>query len=156
MGRGGHGDTQDRDRLMSKRKANQPTARARSLRDSETKSERLLWSILRGKQLSNLKFRRQHPIGPFFADFACVSKRLVVEIDGGYHDAIGQSDLDRQAYLQHHGWEVMRVADEEVEKDAEAVARGIAKQLGMSYEFTKRLATGSGTENVNAPQKRQT
>jgi hypothetical protein len=50
---------------------------------------------------------------------------------------------------------VIRIADEEVERDAESVARGIAKRLGLRYEFEKRLSTGSGMENVNAPQRRQ-
>jgi len=55
--------------------------KARHLRAGQTKSEGLLWSILRAKQVCGLKFRRQHPIGSYFADFACVSKKLVIEID---------------------------------------------------------------------------
>ncbi len=131
------------------------TNRARSLRKNETKSEKLLWSILRGKQLCGLKFRRQHPVGPFFADFACVSRRLVVEIDGGCHDEIGEADLEREAYLRKLGWNVIRFSDEEVEQDPEAVAIGIANHLDLEYEFRKRKETGSGMENVNAPNKRQ-
>ena len=63
-------------------------SRARLLRENATQSESLLWQLLRRKQLCGLKFRRQHPIGPFFADFACVSRKLVIEIDGGYHDVV--------------------------------------------------------------------
>ncbi|MFT7639078.1 MAG: very-short-patch-repair endonuclease [Pirellulaceae bacterium] len=55
-----------------------------------------MWHAIRGKQLSGLKFRRQHPIGPYYADFACVTRKLVVELDGGYHDYQDESDLSRQ------------------------------------------------------------
>ena len=69
---------------------------ARDRRKNATRSEGLLWSILRGKQLCGLKFRREHPIEPWIVDFACVSKHLVIEIDGGYHDATIENDLRRQ------------------------------------------------------------
>ena len=62
--------------------------RARRLRKSQTQAEGRLWSLLRSKQLCGLKFRRQHPIGPFFADFACQSHHTVIELDGDYHDHI--------------------------------------------------------------------
>ena len=131
------------------------TKRARSLRRAETKSEKLLWSLLRDKQVCGLKFRRQHPIGPFFADFACVSRKLVVEIDGGYHDAIGENDLSREASIQREGWSFIRFSDLDVEQDPEAVAMGIAKHLGLHYEFQKRSGTGSGMDSVKSPSRRQ-
>ena len=55
---------------------------ASKIRKRQTESESLLWNILRTRQLCGLKFRRQHPIGPYVVDFACVEKHLVVEIDG--------------------------------------------------------------------------
>ena len=61
----------------------QTVARARDLRQNRTKAERRLWSILRGSKLDGFKFRRQHPIDRYFADFACLEARLVVEVDGG-------------------------------------------------------------------------
>ena len=73
--------------------------RARSLRKTQTVSEGLLWSVLRGRQLCGLKFRRQHPIEPWIVDFACPEKMLVVEIDGGYHDDVVETDLKRQAQI---------------------------------------------------------
>ena len=76
---------------------------ARSLREQQTKSESLLWSILRARQLCDLKFRRQHPIGPWVADFACPNKMLVIEIDGGYHDETSGKDIRRQAHIQELG-----------------------------------------------------
>ena len=63
---------------------------AQSLRQSQTDAEGLLWRCLRDKQLDGYKFRRQQPIGPYVVDFACMSEKLVVELDGGGH-------ADRQA-----------------------------------------------------------
>ena len=78
----------------------------------------------------------------------------MVEIDGGYHDAVIESDLAREAYLRQHGWDIVRFTDDEVETDAEAVARAIAMKLDMQYEFLPRNANGSGMKNVVAPQGR--
>jgi leucyl-tRNA synthetase len=107
-----------------------------------------LWSILRAKQLCGLKFRRQYPIGPWIADFACLKKLLVIEIDGGYHDETVDEDLQRQAHIERLGWTVLRFTDADVEHDAEAVARAIADELKVPYEFNNRKATGSGMLNV--------
>ncbi len=131
------------------------TNRARELRSKQTKSEGILWSLLRGKQVCGLKFRRQHPIGPFYADFACVSQHLVVEVDGGYHDEVVESDLDRQSYLQQCGWTVLRFTDEEVEQDAEVVARAIAQSLGVEYEFRPRSGTGAGMESTRTTSRQK-
>src|SRR5690606_31125634 len=67
--------------------------RARHLRRNQTEVERQLWRLLRDRRLEGFKFRRQHPIGPYFADFACIAEGLVVEADGGQH-------LDQAAYDQ--------------------------------------------------------
>ncbi|WP_442483552.1 endonuclease domain-containing protein [Aeoliella sp. SH292] len=127
-----------------------PTRSARELRESETLSEGLLWSVLRAQQLCGLKFRRQHPIGPYVADFACVSHRLIVEIDGGYHDSVIEADLVRQAWLIDQGWKLIRFTDEEVESDAEGVGRAIACELGLEYKFQPRSGTGSGMQSVRS------
>ena len=66
--------------------SNPATNRARELRQRQTKAESLLGDAVRAKRLCGLKFRRQYAIGPFFADFACVARKLIVELDGGYHD----------------------------------------------------------------------
>ena len=132
------------------------TERARSLRRNQTRSEGLLWSILRAKQLCGLTFRRQHPIGLWIADFACSEKKLVVEIDGGYHDETAEEDLSRQKHLQSLGWTVIRFTDEDVERNAEAVGQAIAKELNIPYKFKRRKATASGMKSTNAPKKRET
>lgn len=115
-----------------------------------------MWSVLRAKQVCGLKFRRQHPIEPWIVDFACSQKMLVVEIDGSYHDYVVEDDLKRQKHLEALGWNVIRFADKEVEQDAEAVARAIARELNLPYEFKPRKATGSGMKDINTPKKRKT
>ena len=69
---------------------------ARQLRRNMTFPERKLWSLLRSRRLSGLKFRRQHTIGPYIADFACEARRLVVELDGASHDGQFERDSVRQ------------------------------------------------------------
>ena len=120
------------------------TSNARERRKQCTASEGLLWSILRARQVCGLKFRREHPIGGFIADFACEAKKLVVEIDGGYHDQIGEHDVAREKTLRQLGWDVLRFSDEDVEQDTEAVGRAIAKHLQLEYSFGRRSGGGAG------------
>lgn len=117
---------------------------ARERRKQSTVSEGLLWSILRARQLCNLKFRREHPIDGFIADFACEEVKLVIEIDGGYHDQTGERDIAREKVLRELGWDVVRFIDKDVEQNAEAVGRAIAKHLGLEYSLQKLVGGGSG------------
>jgi very-short-patch-repair endonuclease len=80
---------------------------------------------------------------------------LVVEIDGGYHDDVVDHDLKRQKHLEGLGWRVIRFTDKEVEEDTEAVARAIAKELHLTYEFKPRTRTGSGMKSINTREKRR-
>lgn len=84
--------------------------RARRLRREATFPERLLWNKLRNGQLSGLKFRRQHPVGPYIADFACFDLKLLIELDGDTHgaDAQARRDASRTAFLEQEGWRVIR------------------------------------------------
>jgi len=77
--------------------------RARELRREMTPAEAALWKLLRGRLLAGLKFRRQHPVGPFYADFACVERRVVVEVDGETHLGREADDEARSAYLRTEG-----------------------------------------------------
>ena len=121
---------------MTRRPARHSRAeRSRELRNNKTKSESLLWSVLRSRQLGGLKFRRQHPIGPYFADFACLDRHAVVELDGEYHDDQYEMDRKRQAYMESMGWQVIRFANEEVLADVDAVAISIARQIGVEPKF---------------------
>ena len=69
-----------------------PNERARNLRKSMSDGERKLWQALRARQVDGVRFRRQHPIGPYIVDFVCLERRLVVEVDGGHHTEDDQSD----------------------------------------------------------------
>jgi very-short-patch-repair endonuclease len=115
-----------------------PVTDARQLRQQHTESEALLWSLLRDKQVCGLKFRRQNPVPPFILDFACVSKKLCVELDGDYHDTQPEKDLDRESWLRGRGWDTIRFSNDNVNADPELVAIAIARHLGLDYAFTKR------------------
>jgi len=80
---------------------------ARSLRREMTDGERLLWLRLRGEQLG-YKFRRQHPLGSYVADFACLAPLLIVEIDGSQHADQAAYDAKRDIFFRRHGFDVMR------------------------------------------------
>lgn len=90
--------------------------RAREGRHAPTDAERKLWSLLRGRRLGQAKFRRQHPIGPYVVDFACLAQRLVIEVDGLSHIQPEQAafDAQRTAFLQNAGWRVLRIPNDEV------------------------------------------
>jgi very-short-patch-repair endonuclease len=115
-----------------------PIADARQLRQQHTESEALLWSLLRSKQVCGLKFRRQHPVPPFILDFACVSRKLCVELDGDYHDAQPEKDLDRETWLRGRGWDTIRFSNEDVIANPELVAIAITRHLKLDYALTKR------------------
>ena|SRR5208337_1453950 len=85
------------------------TIRARQLRREMTEAERLLWFLLLSRRLSGCKFRRQHPIGSYIADFVCLHHRLIVEADGGQHaDTRLPADEYRTRWLTEQGWRVVR------------------------------------------------
>jgi very-short-patch-repair endonuclease len=96
---------------------------ARTLRKQMTDAEVILWSYLRRGLLTGLRFRRQHPIGPYVADFAGVSARLVVEIDGDTHFSADEKayDRSRDAYIRYRGWRVLRVTNMEVYRNLSGV-----------------------------------
>jgi very-short-patch-repair endonuclease len=88
-----------------------------------TEAEVMLWSRLRLKEMQGVHFRRQHPIGPYIADFACISAMLVVEIDGVTHARDDQHahDVRRDAYMTQRGWRVVRLKNEDVYKNLDGV-----------------------------------
>ncbi len=99
--------------------------RARELRREMTPAEKTLWNRLRDRQLAGLKFRRQHPLGPFIADFYCAECRLVVEIDGDVHDLQAQHDLARTERFEEYGYQVIRFRNEQVLNDLNGVLTSI-------------------------------
>ena len=105
--------------------------RARELRQHQTDAEALLWSHLRGRQLLGLKFRRQHAIAPYFADFACLEVGLVIELDGGQHneDAAAAHDRQREAFMRQAGFTTLRFWNHQVLTQTDAVLEKIFQTL---------------------------
>ncbi|MFT4240932.1 MAG: DUF559 domain-containing protein [Acidovorax sp.] len=112
---------------------NQATSNARKnavvLRRAMTEAERKLWGGLRGEQLG-VKFRRQHPLGSYVADFACLAPRLIVELDGSQHLQQEDYDAQRDAFFRRQGFDVMRFASNEPFVHLEGVLQAIANRLG--------------------------
>jgi len=101
--------------------------RARDLRRNGTKAEAVLWRRLRNRGLAGAKFRRQHPIGPYFADLCCVEMMLVVEVDGGQHQP--DRDAKRTAFLEEKGFLVLRFWNNDVLTNPEGVLQRIEEAL---------------------------
>ena len=90
-----------------------------------SEAERALWYLLRRRQISGLKFRRQHPFGDYILDFVCLENRLVIELDGGQHVVQAEYDENRTQKLQAAGYRVIRFWDNEVLKEIESVREKI-------------------------------
>ncbi|MFM9059005.1 MAG: endonuclease domain-containing protein [Planctomycetaceae bacterium] len=116
-------------------------ARARSLRHGQSCPEGVLWSLLRDRGMLGLKFRRQHPIGPFIADFYCDELRWVIEVDGGQHntDQARAYDVRRSDFLAIRGVTVTRFWSSEVMDEIEGVMHRFVEVAGR----LKRRAGGS-------------
>lgn len=84
--------------------------RAKELRKNTTDVEKLLWSLLKGRQIKGNKFRRQHPIEHYVADFACVEQKLIIELDGGQHghEENIKKDKERTAFIENKGFKILR------------------------------------------------
>ena len=95
--------------------------RARVLRGAQTDAEKALWKRLRARRCAGSKFRRQVPIGPFIADFCCLERRLIIELDGGQHIEQAGSDAARTLYLQAQGFRVIRFWNPDVLRDPESI-----------------------------------
>ncbi|MGY2752646.1 very-short-patch-repair endonuclease/type I restriction-modification system DNA methylase subunit [Thermostichus sp. MS-CIW-21] len=112
-------------------------ARARQLRREATTAESLLWELLRDRRLLGRKFRRQHPIGQFIADFFCDDARLIIEIDGAVHREPTQQERDRlrEEILREHGFAILRFTNEQIFDHTEQVLQEIAAYVtAHSYE----------------------
>ncbi|MGN6703960.1 MAG: endonuclease domain-containing protein [Burkholderiaceae bacterium] len=104
---------------------------ARQLRKSMTDAERALWQRLRSEQLG-VKFRRQHPFGNYILDFACLERRLVIEVDGSQHADDSEYDEARTRKLNAAGFRVLRFWNNEVLQQTDAVVQSIWDALNPS------------------------
>lgn len=107
----------------------QTLQKARALRQAQTDAEGLLWHYLRGKRLGGYKFRRQQPIGPYIVDFACLSRKLLIEVDGGYHVQRKDYDERRDRFLRNEGYRVLRFWNNEVFEDCFGVLEKVYAAL---------------------------
>ena len=100
---------------------------AKYLRANPSDAERKLWNLLRRKQMMGLRFRRQHPIGPYIADFFCSGAKLVIELDGDQHGADPKIAYDaaRTRWLEERGYMVLRFSNAEFLKDSADISERI-------------------------------
>jgi len=105
--------------------------RARQLRRDSTATEKKLWDALREK-LPQFKWRRQMPVGPYFADIACFAERLIVELDGGQHAEAIEYDQARTDFLKRRGYRVIRFWNNDVAENVEGVVASIVDALSSS------------------------
>jgi very-short-patch-repair endonuclease len=96
-------------------------SKSRELRRDVSRAEKICWHLIRDRRIKGVKFRRQHPIGPYFADFACVSRKLVIEIDGEHHAFQAEADARRTAAMEREGWRVIRFWANEVVQNPEGI-----------------------------------
>ncbi len=120
--------------------------RARELRQQQTPAEKLLWECLRDRRLYNAKFRRQHNLGQFIADFYCHAARLVIELDGKIHQQQQHRDSDRDQWMQANGFTVLRFRNQEVFSNTEAVLETISQVLPSPLT---PLPEGEGNRNFD-------
>ena len=111
-------------------------SKAQFLRRNETKAEKLLWEKLRNNQLEGLKFRRQHPVNIYIADFYCHKFKLIIELDGDYHDQEEQKQKDqvRTEVLRLNDLKIIRFKNEEVEQDINQVLTTIKNKIEQLKE----------------------
>ena len=110
--------------------------KASMLRSDETEAEKLLWQRLNKNQLCGVRFKRQHPISDYVADFYCHKAKLVIEVDEKYHNNSKQrtSDEDRSRIMNELGLYVLRFSDDEIFKNIDSVIEVIEKYLLLKNE----------------------
>ncbi len=112
---------------------------AKQRRSNPTDAEKVLWVQLSGKKLDNFKFRREHPVDDFIVDFVCLTKLLIIEVDGGYHNEpdVKEADALRTKTLQDNGFKVIRFTNNQIIGDIDNVLAKIHKELSHRATFTR-------------------
>ena len=113
-------------------------ARAKAMRWPMTRAEVILWTRLQRGRLNGFHFRKQHPVGPYIADFACLGSRVLVEVDGETHwrEDERRRDARRTAYLEGEGWVILRVWNSDVYANENGVVETVLRMVmeGMDRE----------------------
>ena len=127
---------------------------SQQLKDNTTKEEEILWQSLRANK-TGYHIRRQHIIDEFIVDFVCLEKKLVVEIDGGYHDVEEQKIYDeaRTVFLRSEGFEVIRFSNNEVNAGVVAVADAIKQKLNIMKDAGKSSLQENNSEDRDTASK---
>ena len=112
-----------------------PIRSARNLRQRSTPAEKAVWALLRTRP-AGLKFRRQHPVGPYIADFACAAAKLIVELDGPSHTTQRQQEGDtiRTRFLESEGWTVLRFWNPQDPDELDGVVSAIVAHAEALYK----------------------
>lgn len=132
---------------MSRKTRGKTTAKtnylAREQRRKPTPAEEKLWEALRNRRLAGLKFRRQHPFGPYILDYFCVEQQIEIEIDGGIHTEPDQveRDIQRTEFLNQLGVRILRFDNGEVENHLNQVLKQIQASCSPSPDAP---ASGEG------------
>jgi len=127
-------------------------SKARELRRDGSRAEKICWNLIRDRRNNGVKFRRQHPIGPYFADFACISKKLVIEIDGDHHAFQVEADARRTAAMEREGWRVLRSWANEVVLNPEGIWAAIEIALSdRPVPPSPSLSPSGGEEHEACP-----
>jgi very-short-patch-repair endonuclease len=126
------------------------TQKSRKLRNNLTEAEKKLWYYIRNKNFG-YKFRRQHPFGPYFVDFICLERKLIIELDGGQHfNSI--SDKFRDDFLEKEGYHVLRFWNNEVLENIEGVLLKIKNNIELPSPNPSPQGRGTGkkiwTKNI--------
>ena len=133
-------------------------------RDNPTKAELIIWEFLKSKQLENFKFRRQHIIGQYIADFVCLDRMLVIELDGKTHQLPENQESDelRTLWLESKGFKVIRFTNEQVTRDTEKVINEIIEMVSKQkshkmseYESDQKVSSlGGDLEGAGSGSRR--
>ena len=115
--------------VINRQYSQQTLQYANALRQNQTNAEGLLWHYLRNKQMDGHKFRRQQPIGPYIVDFACLPRKLIVELDGGQHASQQAYDEKRDTFLKDKGFRILRFWNNEVFENCFGVLESIYNAL---------------------------
>jgi very-short-patch-repair endonuclease len=102
---------------------------ARQMRHDPTPAEDRLWERLRNRQIAGFKFRRQHSIDRFIADFYCADAQIIIEVDGAVHEYTPEEDAIRQEFLESLGFRVLRFTNDDVEQHLDVVIQAITETL---------------------------
>jgi len=110
---------------------------AKANRQNATEAEIIMWDVLRNRQIGDYKFRRQHPVAGFIPDFVCLEKKLIIEIDGGYHNTKEQEVYDslRTQWLNEYKYHIIRFSNDEVLNNTESVKEKILIELAAIKEI---------------------